>query len=96
MIEEAYGIIHQGQVTQVMLALTKLRYTQRISREQVAERMGVPIQRIHDFDERRVPWSTITVSFLQRYARAVGASLALGFFVQEEGEASDGELPDPR
>lgn len=62
-----------------MLTLTKARVRQNLSRTEVARRMGVDIQRIHDFDERKTPWRSVSYSFIRKYARAVGLEAHIGY-----------------
>lgn len=86
-------MLDHAHVTYLQITLAKVRYTLGVTRAQLAERMHVPVQRIHDFDERRVPWQSVTLSFAMKYARALGVHLSMGVLIQTNG-ADSGNTPE--
>lgn len=68
-------LLDRQQITYLMVTLTKLRQQRGISRNELARRTKVPVQTIHDFDDRKLPWQVIPLSFIMLYARHVGVSL---------------------
>lgn len=86
---EMQDALDRQSVLYVMTTLTKARIERGLKRQEVADRMGVHVGRVHDFDERRTPWQSIALMFFIHYAHAVGISLGIVFADKPEGETQD-------
>lgn len=63
---------------QITLSLVKIRQAKNVSRAELARRMDVPVQRIHDFDERKTPWRSVGLAFMMLYARCLDVRISVG------------------
>ena len=73
-METAAQILDQMQVIYLRHTLSKLRVHRGLSRTEVATRMGVDKSRVDAFEDGKVPWESVAISFVQQYTHAVGAN----------------------
>lgn len=64
-----------GQLFNMQSTLVSERKKQELSREEVADRMGVSVEVVEDF-ERYDIFSSLSMRVLLKYAHAVGAELS--------------------